>query len=188
MKILLHICCAPCTVYPAESLKMLGHQVRGFFFNPNIHPYQEFARRIATLEDYAAKTKLPIIWDRSYQLEDFLRNIVFREQERCRFCYYLRLKATARVAKGGKFDAFTSTLLYSKFQNHEVIRELGEQVVQEVGVPFYYLDFRKGWSSGRVKADKMGLYKQQYCGCIFSERDRFEPRAKPGQGEGLAKR
>ena len=188
MKILLHICCAPCTIYPAESLKMLGHQVRGFFFNPNIHPYQEFARRIATLEDYAAKTRLPIIWDRSYQLEDFLRNIVFREQERCRFCYYLRLKATARVAKGGKFDAFTSTLLYSKFQNHEVIRELGEQVVQEVGVPFYYLDFRKGWSSGMTKAKKMGLYKQQYCGCIFSERDRFELGAKASRSDGLAKR
>ena len=187
MKILLHICCAPCAVYPAESLSSLGHQVRGFFYNPNIHPYQEFARRIATLEDFAAKTRLPIIWDRSYHLEEFLRTIVFREQERCRFCYYLRLKATARVAKSGKFDAFTSTLLYSKFQNHEVIRELGQQVVQEVGVPFYYVDFRKGWAAGMGKSKKMGLYKQQYCGCIFSERDRFLQPAKSIRGNGLTR-
>jgi predicted adenine nucleotide alpha hydrolase (AANH) superfamily ATPase len=188
MKILLHICCAPCTIYPAESLSILGHQVRGFFFNPNIHPYQEFTRRIATLEEYAKKTGLPIIWDRSYQLEEFLRNIVFREQERCRFCYYMRLQATGRVARGGKFDAFTSTLLYSKFQNHEVIRELGHQVVQEVGVPFYYEDFRKGWAAGMTKAKKMGLYKQQYCGCIFSERDRFQPPAKPSRGDGVTRK
>ncbi len=119
--------------------------------------------------------------------KSFCGLIVFREQERCRFCYYLRLKATARVAKGGKFDAFTSTLLYSKFQNHEMIRELGQQVVQEVGVPFYYVDFRKGWAAGMAQSKKMGLYKQQYCGCIFSERDRFLNPPSPA-GEGLARR
>jgi hypothetical protein len=175
MKILLHICCAPCAIYPVGALTASRHRVHGFFFNPNIHPYQEFARRAATLEEYAAKTRLPMIWDRSYNLEDFLRNIVFREAVRCRFCYYLRLSATARVAKSGHFDAFTSTLLYSKFQNHELIRDLAQLVVQEVGVPFYYEDFRKGWAEGMAKTKKLGLYKQSYCGCIFSERDRFLP-------------
>jgi epoxyqueuosine reductase len=188
MKILLHICCAPCTVHPAESLSAMGHRVRGFFFNPNIHPYQEFLRRIGALENYATQTRLPIIWDRSYHLEEFLRDVAYREQERCRFCYYMRLKATARVARGGKFDAFTSTLLYSKFQNHEMIRELGQQVVQEVGVPFYYLDFRQGWSEGMAKSKQMGLYKQQYCGCIFSERDRFLHPSQPSRGDGLVKK
>ncbi len=173
MKILLHICCAPCAVYPLETLRASGHQVRGFFFNPNIHPYQEYLRRAETLEAFAAKACLPVIWDRSYPLEEFLRDVVFRETDRCRFCYYRRLTAAARVAKGGKFDAFTSTLLYSKFQNHELIRELGHSVVREVGIPFYYEDFRKGWAAGRTKTQKLGLYKQQYCGCIFSERDRF---------------
>jgi hypothetical protein len=89
------------------------------------------------------------------------------------------------VAKAGKFDAFTSTLLYSKFQNHEMIRELGQQVVQEVGVPFYYVDFRIGWTAGMTKSKKMGLYKQQYCGCIFSERDRFLTSPKSSRGNGL---
>ena len=182
MKILLHICCAPCTIYPLEAMTLLGHRVRGFFFNPNIHPYLEFTRRAATLEDFSAKAGLPVIWDRNYNLEEFFRNVVFREADRCRFCYYQRLLATARVARGGKFDAFTSTLLYSKFQNHELIRTIAQQVVQEVGVPFYYEDFRKGWAEGANKTKKMGLYKQQYCGCVFSERDRFLHPAKGGMG------
>jgi predicted adenine nucleotide alpha hydrolase (AANH) superfamily ATPase len=156
-----------------ESLAGKGHYVHGFFFNPNIHPYQEFAKRAATLEKYAARIGLPVIWDRGYHLEEFLRAVVFREEERCRFCYYHRLLATARVARGGKFDAFTSTLLYSKYQNHEVIREIGQEVVREVGVPFYYEDFRVGWAHGRARTKALRLYKQQYCGCIFSERDRY---------------
>ncbi len=185
MKILLHICCAPCTIYPVASLSDSGHQVRGFFFNPNIQPYQEFSRRVAALEDYAGKTGLPIIWDRSYDLEDFLRRIVYRERERCRFCYHLRLTAAARVARGGKFEAFTSTLLYSKFQKHDLIRELGQQVGQEVGVPFYYEDFRPGWATGVAQSKQMGLYRQQYCGCIYSERERF---LHTSEGNGPAKK
>ncbi len=152
--------------------------MHGFFYNPNIHPYQEFTKRVATLEKYAALTGLPVIWDRSYNLEEFFRAVVFRERERCRFCYYHRLRAAARVARGGKFDAFTSTLLYSKFQNHELIREMGQEVVREVGVPFYYEDFRVGWADGAAKARALRLYKQQYCGCIFSERDRYLPPLK----------
>jgi predicted adenine nucleotide alpha hydrolase (AANH) superfamily ATPase len=113
--------------------------------------------------------------------------VVFREQERCRFCYYLRLKAAARVARGGKFDAFTSTLLYSKFQNHEMIRELAQQVGQEVGTPFYYVDFRQGWSAGMAKSKKMGLYRQQYCGCVFSERDRYRHPSRGRRGDALVK-
>lgn len=175
MKILLHICCAPCAIYPLATLTAAGHRVRGYFSNPNIHPYQEYLRRAATLKDYAGQVDLPVIWDRSYPLEEFLRTLAFREVDRCRFCYYQRLSATARVAKGGKFDAFTSTLLYSKFQDHDLIRELGQALVREVGVPFYYEDFRKGWAEGRTKTKKLGLYKQQYWGCIFSERDRFRP-------------
>ena len=172
----------PCTIYPLTALAAKGHQVRGFFSNPNIHPYQEHQRRAATLETYAAKVGLPVIWNRSYPLEEFLRNLAFREAERCRFCYYQRLSATARVARGGKFDAFTSTLLYSKFQHHELIRELAQLLVQEVGVPFYYEDFRRGWEEGRIRSGKLGLYKQQYCGCIFSERHRSSSLPRAGRG------
>jgi epoxyqueuosine reductase len=174
MKVLLHICCAPCAVYPHEVLRGAGHEVRGFFFNPNIHPYQEFARRAATLREYAEAAPLPIIWDETYDLEGFLRLVAFREAERCTFCYHLRLAAAARVARRGGFDAFTSTLLYSKFQNHELIRELGEAVGQEAGLPFHYEDFREGWRRGVERSKALGLYRQPYCGCIFSERDRYQ--------------
>lgn len=185
MKLLLHICCAPCVVYPHRILREAGHEVRGFFYISNIHPYQEFARRAATLKDYAESFALPVIWDETYDLEGFLRLVAFREAERCRFCYQLRLAAAARVARGGKFEAFTSTLLYSKFQNHELIRELGEAAGRESGVPFYYEDFRQGWQEGAKQGRALGLYRQQYCGCIFSERDRFmkkslkKPEASP---------
>ncbi len=184
MKILLHICCAPCTIYPLEVLSAAEHKVRGFFFNPNIHPYQEHHRRAETLKSYAAQVGLPVIWDHSYPLEEFLREVAFREKDRCRFCYYRRLSAAARVARGGTFDAFTSTLLYSKFQNHELIRELGQAAAREAGVSFHYEDFRQGWARGRKKADELGLYQQQYCGCIFSERDRFA--GTPGTAGGAA--
>ena len=173
MKLLLHICCAPCVVYPHRVLQDAGHAVRGFFYNPNIHPYQEFARRAASLRDYAEHINLPVIWDETYDLEGFLRLVAFREAERCRFCYQLRLAAAARVARGGKFDAFTSTLLYSKFQNHDLIRELGEAAGREAGVSFHYEDFRSGWREGVEQSKALGLYRQQYCGCIFSERDRY---------------
>lgn len=177
MKLLLHLCCGPCAVYPVRVLREAGHEVRGFFFNPNIQPYQEFARRLQALEDFARHAGLPVIWNRGYDLEGWLRLVAFREAERCRLCYYLRLRQAARVARGGKFEAFTTTLLYSKFQKHELLRELGEQVAQEVGLPFYYQDFRDGWAAGVAESRAMGLYRQSYCGCIFSERDRFAPKA-----------
>jgi predicted adenine nucleotide alpha hydrolase (AANH) superfamily ATPase len=173
MKILLHICCAPCAIFPVQSLTGERHHVHGFFYNPNIHPYQEFVRRVAALEEYAGLEKLPVIWDRTYDLEKFLRLVAFREEERCRFCYHLRLAAAGRTAKAGKFDAFTSTLLYSKRQKHALIREMGEQVGREVGLPFYYEDFRQGWQTGQTRSQELGIYRQQYCGCIFSERDRY---------------
>lgn len=173
MKILLHICCAPCAIHPVQVLTGGEHYVHGFFFNPNIHPYQEFTRRAATLEEYAALQNLPVIWERTYDLEGFLRQVVFREGERCRICYHLRLSAAARAARGGGFEAFTSTLLYSKYQKHELIREIGEQVAREVDLPFFYEDFRQGWQAGQQRSKELGLYRQQYCGCIYSERERY---------------
>ncbi len=178
MKLLLHLCCGPCGVYPVRVLREAGHEVRGFFFNPNIHPYQEFARRVQAMEDFAAQAGLPVILERAYDLEEWLRMVAFREAQRCRLCYYLRLSRAARAARGGKFEAFTTTLLYSKFQKHDLIREVGEQAAREVGIPFHYEDFRVGWAEGVAGSKAMGLYRQQYCGCIYSERDRFQPRSQ----------
>jgi predicted adenine nucleotide alpha hydrolase (AANH) superfamily ATPase len=180
MKLLLHICCAPCTIYPLKHLREQGMDIHGFFYNPNIHPYQEFQRRLTALQEYAPAVSLPLQIDGRYDMEEFLRLVVFREDQRCRFCYGLRLQAAALAAKQGNFDAFTATLLYSRFQKHEVIREIGEQIGQEVGVPFYYADFRSGWQEGISESKRLGMYRQNYCGCIYSEKERFY-KAQPRQ-------
>ena len=171
----MHICCAPCAIYPLEQLSAGDCEVMGFFYRHNIHPYTECLKRQATLQAYAATVRLQVIYQKGYALEHFLRTMAFRESERCAFCYHDRLQATAQVAKRGKFDAFTTTLLYSKFQQHERIKAIAEQVGHTTGVPFYYQDFRTGWKAGIAQSKRLGLYRQQYCGCIYSEKDRYYP-------------
>lgn len=173
MKILIHICCAPCSIYPVRILREDHADVMGFFFRDNIHPYTECLRRQETLTDYAEKINLKLIIPDGYDVEGFLRNVVFREENRCRFCYHARLEATAQLARRGKFDAFTTTLLYSKFQKHDLIRSLGDAVGRSVGIPFYYQDFRSGWKEGVTTSKDLGMYRQPYCGCIYSEKERY---------------
>lgn len=179
MKLLMHICCAPCAIFPLRKLRESSHEVMGFFYNNNIHPYTEYLRRQNTLVQYAEDINLKLILSERYDLEGFLRAVAFRESERCRHCYYDRLRTSALMAKRGKFEAFTSTLLYSKFQKHELIRSIGEAVGHEIGIPFWYEDFRPGWQEGIETSKTLAMYRQQYCGCIYSEKDRFyNPRRK----------
>jgi predicted adenine nucleotide alpha hydrolase (AANH) superfamily ATPase len=145
----------------------------GFFYNPNIHPYQEYHRRLAAVQAYEEQAAIQVIYRDEYDLEEFLRGVAFREDERCRFCYRLRLETTAKVAKHGKFAAFTTTLLHSKHQNHELIKAIGETVGREQGVEFLYKDFRDGWKQGIEESKTLGLYRQSYCGCIYSEKERY---------------
>ena len=175
MKLLLHICCAPCAIYPLELLAHEGIETMGFFYRHNIHPFTECVRRQETLESYAEQIDLRVIYQDGYDLEGFLRNIVFREADRCRFCYHERLTSTAKLAKHGKFDAFSTTLLYSKFQKHDLIAEIGDAVGKSVGVPFYYQNFRDGWKRGVEQSKALVMYRQPYCGCIYSEKERFYP-------------
>ncbi len=174
-KVLLHMCCAPCTIYPLQVLRAEDIDVMGFFYRHNIHPYTECLKREETLRTYSEQESFRVIYQNTYELERFLQSVVFREKDRCRFCYHDRLYAAAKVAKKGKFDAFTSSLLYSKFQNHALIRETGEAIGKKEGVPFLYRDFREGWKEGIEKSKDLNMYRQQYCGCIYSEKDRFVP-------------
>jgi len=173
MKILLHICCGPCAVYPVDRLRLDGHEVMGFFFRHNIHPYTECLKRQQTLETYAGQIDLKVIYQQGYDLEGFLQKIIYRENNRCPICYHERLSATARLAEKSKFDAFSTTLLYSKFQNHDLIRSMGESLGKSFGIPFYYEDFRTGWKEGIQQSKALNMYRQQYCGCIYSEKDRY---------------
>jgi hypothetical protein len=106
-------------------------------------------------------------------LEEFLRKSAYREASRCRHCYYDRLKYTAIIAKKGNFDAFSTTLLYSKFQNHQLIKEIGQALAQDYGMKFYYEDFREYWKEGIKLSKQKKMYRQQYCGCIYSEKERY---------------
>jgi epoxyqueuosine reductase len=173
MKILLHICCAPCSIYPLRILRAEELEVMGFFYKHNIHPYTECLKRQETLQRYAEMSNLRVIWQEGYEPENFIRNVVFRESDRCAYCYYDRLKSAALIGKRGKFDYFSSTLLYSKFQKHDMIRDIGESVGKKVGIPFLYKDFRSGWKEGIEESKRLELYRQQYCGCIYSEKERY---------------
>lgn len=173
MKLLMHICCGPCTIFPLKELRIHGHDVTGIFYNPNIHPYLEYQRRGQTLRDYAEKILLSVIWPESYLLEDFLRQVAARPEDRCVYCLTSRLRFTAEQAKKDHYDAFTTTLLYSRFQKHDLIHEIGETLARQSGVPFLYQDFRTGWNDGVRISRELGMYRQPYCGCIYSEKERF---------------
>jgi hypothetical protein len=145
----------------------------GYYYKSNIHPYTECLKRQQTLETYADQIKMKVIYQDGYDLEGFLQKIIFREKNRCSVCYHERLLSTALMAKRGNFDCYSTTLLYSKFQNHELIKTIGESIGESVGIPFYYDDFRAGWKEGIETSKQLGMYRQQYCGCIYSEKDRY---------------
>jgi len=173
MKVLLHTCCAPCTIYPLKVLRAGGYDPSGFFFNPNIHPFAEYVKRLDTLREYAVDSGMSLEISEGYPVEVFFRSVSFKESDRCRNCYRIRLEETARRATRGGFESFSTTMLYSKYQNHELIRELGEEIARETGVRFVYMDFRNGWQEGIDFSKQLNMYRQKYCGCIYSERERI---------------
>jgi len=182
MKMLLHVCCGPCACFPVKHLREAGHELTGYFYNPNIHPYKEFARRLEAAGEFAAKTGLDLVVDPAYTLEEYLASALAAGADRCRNCYRLRLRQAARYARERGFDCFTTTLLVSPYQQHETIKAVGDDVAADEGVPFCYFDFRSGWREGVQISKDLGLYRQPYCGCIFSERDRYhKPRKENRQ-------
>lgn len=174
MKILVHLCCGPCAIAPVQALLEAGHQVTGFFYNPNIHPLQEYLRRRDGMFAVAERLGIPVICkDDEYDPQTYFRAVSFRESNRCLLCYVMRFERTLAIAKRGGFDAFSTTLLYSKFQKHDEMRRLGADMAVGTGVVFHYQDFREGWSHGVTTSKDWGIYRQQYCGCLYSEFERY---------------
>ncbi len=182
LKVLLHICCAPCTIYPLKVLRGEGHEVTGFFFNPNIHPYTEFQKRREALAAYGTLSLLPLIVDGTYDLETFLKAALAAGDDRCGACCRVRLEAAFRKAADESADAVTTTLLYSIHQKHRALAACAEELSGRYKVPFLYKDFREGWKEGQAASRALGIYRQNYCGCIFSEYERFVPRPKKKAG------
>jgi len=173
--ILLHVCCAPCSTYTIAQLRSHGFGVTGFWYNPNIHPWLEHEKRRESMVSYAGEIHLPMIWHETYEMPLFLRAVVGKERfrQRCAICYRLRLEKTAAVAEEHGFDAITTTLLISPYQDQEMIQRMGEQIARQHGLEFYYENFRRGWSERGHMTRAHDLYRQQYCGCIYSEWERY---------------
>ena len=174
MKDLMHTCCAPCSVYCIDSLRDEGIEPTLFWYNPNIHPFIEYKTRRDCLKDYAKQVDVELILEEEYGLDEFCRNVVNDIENRCvNYCYPKRLGETVRYAAEHGFDAFTTTLLVSPYQKHEEIKKVCEHLATQSGPEFIYRDFRVGFREGQNKARELGLYMQKYCGCIFSEEDRY---------------
>ena len=171
LKLLLHMCCAPCAVYPISVLQDEGAIVHGLFYNPNIHPVDEYKKRRETVEEYSAIKSLPVDYVEGYMQDEWER-FGGSDGQRCNMCYSLRLDRAAAYAREKGFDAYTTSLLVSPYQKHDLIRELGERFGKKHGVEFYYRDFRPGFRKGQQQARDMGLYRQKFCGCIISYKER----------------
>ncbi len=178
MPILLHSCCGPCLggSYPVLEQAVGSGNTAVLWDNPNIHPFVEYNQRLDSFKKMASIFALEVFFgDASYGLEKFLGKLDGNfGPDRCAICYHLRLSATAKVAVANSFSAFTTTLLISPYQDHELLIRTGQEIGQEFGIKFHYSDFRQGFKNTHEMARQHELYRQKYCGCIFSEHERYK--------------
>ena len=181
MRILLHTCCGPCSTYVAQALHEKGYEVTGYFYNPNIHPYTEYLKRKEHAEKWAQAAGVPLVVDNGYDIAAWMGEVNKDLSNRCQGCYRSRLEPAAQLAKHQHFDAFTTTLLISPYQQHDKIRKVGEQVADDKQVAFYYEDFRPHFKETYGLSREYDLYRQHYCGCVFSEYERAQEREQKGK-------
>lgn len=186
MKFLFHLCCAPCAEFPLsqflETLDLLPPEADApllYFFNPNIHPFSEWKRRLASAETLAAIRGLPLIVEggcyperwRVFEKEDLAS---YPNPSRCAFCYAWRLEEAARAAQALGLSYFTSSLLYSPYQDRALIVPAGEKAGLRHGVIFLPFDWRYAYREGQELAKNHGLYRQKYCGCYLSQEEALQ--------------
>lgn len=181
MKLLLHACCAPCSVYCIDTLRKENIEPTIYWYNPNIHPYTEYKARRDCLKEYTNAININAVFEDEYGLDKFCEEAIKNLDGRCvNYCYPVRLRKTFEYAKENGYDAVSTTLLYSIYQKHDYIKKLCEDLSQEFGIDFLYRDFRVGFWEGHNKAkDELNLYMQKYCGCIFSEESRYNNSNSP---------
>ena len=146
----------------------------GLWYNPNIHPWKEYEARRDCLLAYAPTIEMQVIVDEDYGLRTFMEHVASDIDHRCTYCYQHRLEETARYAAEHGYEAFTSTLLASLYQDHDGIKAAAEKYARQYGVEFLYRDFRPNFRAGNQRARELGFYMQKYCGCVFSEQDRYQ--------------
>jgi len=174
MKLLMHTCCAPCSINCINVLREEGIEPTLYWYNPNIHPYIEYKNRKESLAKYSKIVNVETIFEEEYGLKDFCKNVISNLENRCvDYCYRVRLEKTAQYAKANGYDAITTTLFVSPYQNHQEIKKILEEIAKKYSLKPIYRDFRPGFRIGQNKARELELYMQKYCGCIFSEEDRY---------------
>lgn len=172
-KTLLHVCCGQCMLVPVQMLREQGRDVLGLFYNPNIHGVEEYLKRREATLQAATALDCPVIYlDAEYEPRRFFQAIHSCEDHRCPACYRLRLERTFAYAKEHDFTALSTTLLYSIHQDRDAILNIGRELEDQTGIPFLGHDFRPGWQAGIDRSNELGLYRQNYCGCLYSELDR----------------
>jgi hypothetical protein len=152
--------------------------ITGYWYNPNIHPFIEYKNRLEALKQYSKMIDLEVIYNDIYGLRDFTTNVINDLNNRCDYCYRSRLESTAKYAKENGFDAFSTTLLISPYQQHDKIKDICNELSIKYDIKFIYKDFRTNFKEGQNKAREIGLYMQKYCGCIFSEEERYNKEVK----------
>ena len=162
-----------------ETLRNKGIEPTAFWYNINIHPFTEYRSRREAMKGYAASIGLPLIVEDDYGLRQFVTAVAGDIDHRCNYCYTARLERTAREAAERGFDSFTTSLLVSPYQNHEAIIAVGESMAEKYGVRFLPEDFRPYFREGQERARALEIYMQKYCGCIFSEEERYRKKKKP---------
>lgn len=170
----MHICCANCSIYPLQRFLAAGHDILGFWFNPNIHPYTEYVSRRDSLSRLQKLWNLPVEFIDEYPLDAFLQSINGRGSGRCEVCYTARLDRTAEAAATMKIPAFTTSLLASPYQKFDMINDIGNSMAKKHGVQYMSEDLRRGWHLSRAFSKEFDLYRQKYCGCIYSEMERYQ--------------
>jgi hypothetical protein len=154
-------------------IKQRDIDVKGLWFNPNIHPLTEYKSRLDALKKLETLWNLNIEYVDYYGLKEYLRNVVGNEDNRCEYCYSVRLEETAKRARDINADAFTTSLLVSPYQKFDMIIDIGRMMQERYSVEFFIEDFRNGFNEGRRMSKELELYRQKYCGCIYSEMERY---------------
>lgn len=190
MNLLLHICCGNCAIVPVRTLREEGNHLTGFWFNPNIHPYEEYESRLTSLKDLSGRWRIEMLYSPGYDPAEYFNWVAPARSiddhlpgaadacERCKTCYSLRLERTAQEAVKNGFDAFTTTLLISPYQDFEQISAVGRHLSDKYNILFFLRDFRPSFRKAMSEARALGLYRQTYCGCVFSRNERGQRRER----------
>ncbi len=158
----------------ARSLRKEGFEPTLYFYNPNIHLYKEYEARRDTLIKLSELENYQKIIVDNYGLRDYLKALGGDFDERCQKCYEMRLEPAAKYASENGFKYFSTTLLISPYQKHDLIKNIAENCAKKYGAEFLYRDFRPLFREGQNEARRLGFYMQKYCGCVFSEEERYK--------------